>query len=93
MRWDKMTVRDDFKLEGKRLMFDTHSGWFDSGAKCVRNIGRFKVFATYIDCSLPYTRYCVADTESGEVRTGVAHHDYVGDGSLKSLVRDLERRS
>ena len=46
-------------------------------AKCVRNVGKFKVYAEHFECARPYTNYYVVDTETGEQVEYMEHPSYL----------------
>ena len=44
---------------------------------CVRNVGKFKVYADHFECARPYTNYYVVDTETGEQVEYLDHPSYL----------------
>lgn len=51
---------------------------------CVRNVGKFKIYADHFNAALPYTNYFVEDTETGKVMEYLDHPSYI-----KSVLGEL----
>lgn len=79
------------RYENGKLLYQSISGWHDMESKCVRNVGRFKVFAVRIECAVAYTNYYVADTESGEVVEYRDHPSYMGS-ALTEIIEQVKER-
>ena len=81
-----------YRYSGGRLQRRSVSGWHDEDDRAARNLGRYKVYARRFNAATPYTRYFVADTESGAVYTKEAQHYGTGH-ALKDLVDAIEGKS
>lgn len=57
----------DLVYQNGKLHYKAMAGLQDEGAKCVRNIGKYKLFAIHFDCAFPYTRYYLFDTDTNIV--------------------------
>ena len=86
-----MTIKfqkSDRRFNGKGIEYQSINGWHDSGSKCARNVGKFKVYSDHFDCAAPYTNYYVADTETGEVVEYKGHYTYMGS-ALSEIVEQV----
>lgn len=77
-----------YRVDGGRLQYRSVNGWHDMCSRCVKVVGKFKVFADHFDCAMPYTNYYVGDTETGEVAVYKYHPSYLGSlvGEIASQV-------
>lgn len=58
------------------------------GVRCVRNVGKYKVYAEHFDCALPYTIYYIVDTKENTVyMSEECHFSY-----LENIINALKER-
>ena len=77
----KLMKVNTYKYEDNKLKRLSANGWHDDKSRCTRNVSRYKVYAQHFNCALPYSRYYVVDTKTGEVRVSGEH--------LSSIINEL----